>query len=121
VVALLGLIIAAILTPRLPQAALTWIFPNDYVYRFTVSVTIGGKTYTGETVNGCRVQRSPLSDAFENASGNRWHSRMWATPLTVALPQNRFLFISALNVASCHHERPGTSGPSLEALAWSDR
>jgi hypothetical protein len=37
----------ALLFYRLPQAALTWIFPNDYVYRFTVSVTLDGKTYTG--------------------------------------------------------------------------
>jgi len=49
---------------RLPQAAFTWIFPNDYVYRFTLAVEVDGKTYTGETVAGCREERSALPDAL---------------------------------------------------------
>jgi hypothetical protein len=93
---------------RLPQAVLTWIFPNDYVYRFAVSVTFEGKTYTGDTVSACRIQRSPFPDPFEDTFGDRWHMRLWATPLTVSLPGNRFLLIPALNVVSCHEspERP---------------
>jgi hypothetical protein len=56
-------LLLAVFFYRLPQAALTWGFPNDYVYRFTLSVTLDGKTYTGETVSGCRVQRSALPDS----------------------------------------------------------
>jgi hypothetical protein len=93
----------ALLFYRLPQAALTWIFPNDYVYRFTVSVTLDGKTYTGETVSGCRVERSPVADALE---ASRWHLRVWATPLNVALPDGRFLYLGPRAYCSETPKRP---------------
>ena len=78
---------------RLPQAAFTWIFPNDYVYRFTLTVELDGKTYTGDTVAGCREERSALPDALNEAFGSYWFTYRWATPLTVALPDGRFLFL----------------------------
>jgi hypothetical protein len=96
----------ALIFYRLPQAALTWIFPNDYVYRFSLSVTLDGKTYTGETVSGCRVQRSPVADALEDTFGSRWRYWVWATPLNVALPDGRFLYLEPRAYCSESPERP---------------
>jgi hypothetical protein len=102
ITAAIGVVAFALFFYRLPQALLTILFPNDYVYRFTLTITVGGKTFTGETVSGCRVQRSALPDWFNDAFADRWSVRVWATPLTVPLSDNRFLLLPALNVASCH-------------------
>jgi hypothetical protein len=90
----------------LPKAVLTWIFPNDYVYRFTVSVTLDGKTYTGETVSACRVQSSSVADVLKARFGHYWNWRLWATPLNVALPDGRFLLLPPRAYCGETPERP---------------
>jgi hypothetical protein len=90
------LLIAALCLHRVPQALLSRIFSNDYVYRLSVSVTVDGQTLTGETVAGCRVLRDWSPDwVLAIVSSRPWSIQQWAVALDVGLPGNRFLQLPA--------------------------
>lgn len=79
---------------RVPHALVSQLLPNDYVYRFSVSVTYDGKTYVGETFSGCRLTRSAWPDWLRFAEmGDGWNRRKWSVGINVQLPDRRFLLI----------------------------
>ena len=100
---------------RVPQALLSQLLPNDYVYRFSVSVDYDGKTYTGEAVSGCRRTRDGWPDWTRFPEmGDGWHVHLWSTGINVQLPNGRFLLIP--NVWSCNPTAFRPNPPGMVAV-----
>jgi hypothetical protein len=93
-IGLLGIVLLIAITCffRVPQALLTRIFPNDYVYRLSVSVRVDGHIVTGETIAACRGRRDGSPDWMHEMMGHSpWTYRSWAVALDVELPGKGFL------------------------------
>jgi hypothetical protein len=93
---------------RVPQWLLSLAFPNDYVYRSTVSVTYQGKKYTGETLTGCREIRNGWPDWINIIRRLPYSSRVWSTALNIELPDRRFLLLPGASVCgqTAFHKDP---------------